>query len=373
LRQDRADHERELTRLRQSCLAVVDCFSGPALIVDREGRPRTANAAAAAAWGSGHLADGAAVWTPPAEIAAPLTRALQFGEPHVPHDFQKVVRLMIRQKERSFLPRIMPLFGDFRVPIGAVVVLDDVTRFRLLDEIQGDFVAAVSHEAKTPLTSIRLAIYLLLQGSLGEMNARQSELLIDAQDNLERMLHMIENLLNHSTRLQQERNNGPLRRVTGNEILEAIAAEIRPAVLKSEVELVLEPRANISVVQIAFDEVIRAAQRLLEHVLRFREFPGRIAIRAIQTDVVVTIEIRDSSARGSVKSVNGFFRLGKPLLERNKAGFLDAVRKTIQEQGGELFVDERHDQDTRFELRFPVVSPAPSTVPTVVRVQPQVT
>jgi hypothetical protein len=83
----------------------------------------------------------------------------------------------------------------------------------------------------------------------------------------------------------------------------------------------------------------------------------------VQTDGFVTIAIQDSAAaRASVRTVNGFFRLGKPLLERNKLGFLDSVRQTIREQGGELFIDEQHEQDTRFELRFPVYSPATGSV-----------
>ena len=186
------------------------------------------------------------------------------------------------------------------------------------------------------------------------------------------MLHMIDNLLNHSLRLDQERNNSPLRRVTGNEILEAIAAALRPAVLKSEVDLALEPRANHSVVQIAFDEVIGAVERLLEHTLRLREQRGKLTIRSMQTDGFVTIAIQDSvAARAPVKSVDGFFRLGRPMPEKKKLGFLAKVRQTIDEQGGELFIDEQHAQDTRFELRFPVCSATPDPVHPAARVQPQ--
>src|SRR5205807_3464869 len=79
--------------------------------------------------------------------------------------------------------------------LGAAIVLDDITRFRLLDQVKSDLVATVSHELKTPLTSVRLVLHLLLEETVGPLTAKQTELLIDARDNAERLLGMIENLL----------------------------------------------------------------------------------------------------------------------------------------------------------------------------------
>ena len=75
------------------------------------------------------------------------------------------------------------------------MLLEDVTRFRLLDEVKSNLVATVSHELKTPLTSIRLVLHLLLEESVGPLVPKQMELLVDARDNAERLLAMINNLL----------------------------------------------------------------------------------------------------------------------------------------------------------------------------------
>ena len=74
-------------------------------------------------------------------------------------------------------------------------MLSDVTRFRLLDQVKSDLVATVSHELKTPLTSVRLALHLLLEETVGPLTPKQTELLLDARDNAERLLNMIEHLL----------------------------------------------------------------------------------------------------------------------------------------------------------------------------------
>ena len=79
--------------------------------------------------------------------------------------------------------------------LGAAVLLQDVTRFHLLDQVKSNLVATVSHELKTPLTSIGLAVHLLLEEAAGPLTPKQTELLIDARENSERLLATINNLL----------------------------------------------------------------------------------------------------------------------------------------------------------------------------------
>src|ERR1700683_3207811 len=78
---------------------------------------------------------------------------------------------------------------------GAALVLQDVTRFRLMDEIKTNLVSTASHELKTPLTSIRMGLHLLLEERIGSLNPKQLELLVAAREDSERLLRMINDLL----------------------------------------------------------------------------------------------------------------------------------------------------------------------------------
>ena len=80
----------------------------------------------------------------------------------------------------------------------------DVTKFQLLDRLKSDMVSTVSHELKTPLTSVQMAIHLLLEELVGPLTPKQVELLLAARQDSERILTMINDLLD-LTRIEQGR------------------------------------------------------------------------------------------------------------------------------------------------------------------------
>src|SRR4029077_3852265 len=123
--------------------------------------------------------------------------------------------------------------------LGAAVVLQDVSRLRLLDQVKGNMVATVSHELKTPLTSIRLAVHLLLEEAVGPLTPKQMELLLDARENSERLLAMVNNLLDLA-RLEQGWRQLDVRPESPESLLQAAAEAIRPRAQDKGVDVVLE-------------------------------------------------------------------------------------------------------------------------------------
>ena len=107
-------------------------------------------------------------------------------------------------QERYFLPRVLAIRGDHDELLGAAVALADVTKFHLLDRLKSDMVSTVSHELKTPLTSVQMAIHLLLEEVVGPLTPKQVELLLAARQDADRILTMINDLLD-LTRIEQGR------------------------------------------------------------------------------------------------------------------------------------------------------------------------
>jgi two-component system, NtrC family, sensor histidine kinase KinB len=115
--------------------------------------------------------------------------------PFHPQGYESALQIFLDGRERFFLPHAIPIVDEKRLASGLTVVLADVTELRRLDESKSDLIATVSHEFKTRLTSVRMAVHLLLDDKVGELNDRQAELLLAARDDSERLYRIIEGLL----------------------------------------------------------------------------------------------------------------------------------------------------------------------------------
>jgi len=98
------------------------------------------------------------------------------------HDYQSSIEVGDNGITRSFLPKSIPLMGDGGRIIGWTVVLVDVTAFRRLDQLKDSLLSMASHELKTPLTSMRMILPLLLEQTIGELNEKQTELVTVTRD-----------------------------------------------------------------------------------------------------------------------------------------------------------------------------------------------
>jgi HAMP domain-containing protein len=97
--------------------------------------------------------------------------------------------------EQFFLPRAIPVRGPDRLVAGTILLLHDVTRIREAYELQAGLLQRVGHSIASPLTSLRMAIHLLLEEKQGALEPRQIELLVAARDEAERLSSVCEELL----------------------------------------------------------------------------------------------------------------------------------------------------------------------------------
>ena len=123
---------------------------------------------------------------------------------YLPLSLEQAIYLRDGNQDRYFLPRVLRIRSDSGELLGAAVVLSDVTKFHLLDQLKSDMISTVSHELKTPLTSLQMVVHLLLEEAVGPLTTKQTELLLAARQDSDRLLGMINDLLD-LTRIEQGR------------------------------------------------------------------------------------------------------------------------------------------------------------------------
>ena len=210
----------KVLRTQRTMEATLNSTPDPLYVVAKDGRQEVRNPAAeelAAAFPGGF----------PAALEERLREVLATGNHFLPAGYDCVVTIRVGGEDRHYLPRILAIGDSLTGFGGAAVLLQDVTKFRLLDNAKTNLVGTVSHELKTPLTSLRMAVYLLLENNLGPLEERQRELLETARDDADRLLRILDDLLD-LTRLESgvaQLNRGD---VPAARLLEEMAREMRP-------------------------------------------------------------------------------------------------------------------------------------------------
>ena len=340
--------------------ATIDAFPDPVLVVDSEGHVELANPAARHLLGVSvkvREQNVAVPWQPPEAIRQPLAEALADQLPYLPEGFERVVVLHADGQEHFFLPHLLPIRDPYGNTLGAAVQLQDVTRFRLLDQVKSDLVATVSHELKTPLTSVRLALHLLLEETLGPLTAKQTELLVDARDNAERLLARVNNLLD-LTRLERGREQLDLRPEAPADLLQAAAEAIRPRAEDKGVAVVVEAPPNLPLVAADPQCLGHALGNLLDNALTYTDRGGRISLSAAATDHAVTLAVTDTGlgipAEYLPRIFDRFFRVPNQSQRTGTGLGLAIVREIITAHGGTVSCTSVPGVGTAFRLTLPV-------------------
>jgi signal transduction histidine kinase len=215
----------------------------------------------------------------PARLAAIAQKTLASGVNFLPHSFDEVVSFRFDGAEKFFLPRILAMRTKDEVLFGVAVVLYDVTRFRLLDAIKTNLVATVSHELKSPLTSVRMVLHILLEGTVGALTPKQNELLRAGRDDTERLLRILNDLLD-LTRLEEGNAGLHKEPIATAELLPGVLAEMNDQAQAKGLKLncVIEP--DLPPVSVDRQRINHVFTNLLANAIKHSPAGGEISLRA---------------------------------------------------------------------------------------------
>jgi NtrC-family two-component system sensor histidine kinase KinB len=364
LRQYRQSDYARLLRAQRTSQATIDSFPDPVLVVDPEGRVEMANPAAQQLFGVAGRRNEDQVslpWQPPERLREPLRDAIQQQRPHLPETFDHTVELRVGSQSRSFLPRILPIRDPWGHTLGAAVLLEDVTRFRLLDQVKSDLVATASHELKTPLTSVRLALHLLLEEAVGPLTDKQTELLLDARENAERLVAVVNNLLDLA-RLEQGQRPLDLHPVPAADLLRIATDKILPRATDKGVTLDLEVPNELPLVAADEAQLGHALSNLLDNALVYTDRGGTITVSAAAKDDRVSFAVADTGLGIAPEYLphvfDRFFRIPGQSRGSGTGLGLAIVREIVAAHGGTVSCDSKPGMGSVFQMTLPVAKGA---------------
>jgi len=359
LRDFRQSQSARLLRAQRTSQATIDSFPDAVIVIDAEGCVEMANPSARGLLGVAPRQAGetaAVAWTAPEPLRQPLAEALQGRQDYLPEGFDRVLLLGAVGRERAFLPRILTIRDPYGNTLGAAVLLQDVTRLRLLDEVKSNLVATASHELKTPLTSLRLAVHLLLEETVGPLNAKQTELLLDARENSERLLEMVNSLLDLA-RLEQGRRQLAVEPVPPGALLETAADTVRPRADDKGVEVVLDVPPGLPAVSVDAARIGIALRNLIDNALTYTDRGGRITLGAAVGPDAVTLSVADTGTGIPPEHLSHVFEKFFQVPGQSRAGGtglgLAIVHEIVAGHGGTITCESEPGKGTAFRMTLP--------------------
>jgi len=355
----RSDHER-LMRTERTTQLAIDSLPDAVVVVNPLGIIELANNAAKRLFG---LAPGVDVKSLPAEagVAAPWLadlhrRILDTGHASELSGYESTIEIREDGSQRFFLPRTVPILDEAGRPIGATIVLADVTGLRRLDETKNNLLSLVSHELKTPLTSNRMILHLVAGQKVGSLTARQQELLATARDDADRLHRIVENLLDMS-RIESGKALMELRPVEPGQLVEHGVESLQPAFASQNVALKMTVPPALPLVRADATRVGHVFANLLNNSLRHTPPGGHVEIGARADGSFVEFTVADDGMgiprQYAHRIFEKFFRVpGQP--GNTGSGLGLALSKDIVEaHGGQIRADPANGHGTivRFTLR----------------------
>jgi NtrC-family two-component system sensor histidine kinase KinB len=175
------------------------------------------------------------------------------------------------------------------------LMLADVTRLRRLDEVKTGLISMVSHELKTPLTSIRLALHVLLNEKLGPLSPQQMELLATARQDSDRLHRVIEDLLDIS-RMESGGAEMQCEPVNVQDLVLQVTDKVRSTFLDQKITLHLEVAPDVPRVLIDLTRFQLVFDNLLGNALKYTPAGGAVSIAARPVDGLVSFTVEDTGS-----------------------------------------------------------------------------
>jgi signal transduction histidine kinase len=239
---------------------------------------------------------------------------------------------------------------------GAVLTFLDVTEVRRLETVRRDFVANVSHELKTPLTSVRGFAETLLEDDPPEDLRRT--FLSSIRANTLRLQHLVDDLLD----LSRLESGGWIAKEGEVELGRAIRElwdGFEETASAGGLEFSLEGDATVSA---DLQGVVQVFRNLLANAIRYTPDGGSIAVKITVEGPATKVEVRDTGigipASALPRVFERFFRVD-PARARAEGGTglgLAIVRHLVRAMGGKVWAESEPGKGTSFFVTLPTAS-----------------
>jgi signal transduction histidine kinase len=294
-------------------------------------------------------------------------KTLATGEAQVSKEITEAIRIQVDDEDKWYLVHAFPFdapdtknftyYSSDSNKHSIAAIFQEATVLKLADSLRKNLLATVSHELKTPITSARMSLYLLLEQKLGTLNEDQIDLLETARDDVNRQLATIENLLDLS-KIEENIDHFDLSEFSCCEMVEeSIFAHTELASSHSINLHYTPPRERIYL--LADRNKLRIVlNNFIVNAIKYSGHGSRVEISAEEKHKICRIAVKDDGPGMDEETVRKIFdaytRGGDPTAVKGTGLGLKISKDIIDGHGGQIGCQSKPGEGSTFFFELPL-------------------
>jgi NtrC-family two-component system sensor histidine kinase KinB len=358
IQQLRSSDLGRLVIAQQTTEAAIDSLFEPVIVTDGEGRITRLNRAAESLFG----ARAEVVGKPIAEvtrdrrIAMAVSESLLAERAVAAESVAAAIPISIDGTEQSFRLRTTPMRDAEGRLLGAVALLEDITRLREIDQLKSEFVDTAARYLQAPLLNLQTGLHCLITDAAGEMTDKQKDILYACREDGERLERLMRDLTDLS-RIESGEAAPRMAPVRIEDVVQSAAESFRLRVEGKDQSLKTDIAPSLPMLNADAEQIKRVLDNLLSNAIRNTPRGGELRITAALREDYISVSVADTGRGIPPEYLTRLFHrfLSVPGSQPGSTGLGLAISKRLVEaHGGQISAQSRVGFGTTITFTLPV-------------------
>lgn len=272
---------------------------------------------------------------------------------------QKILSFVKNNDEYYFNVIITEIADNYSKHNGLVIFLQDVTALKQVEQIKSEFVSSVSHEFKTPLTSIMIGMDLMANKDIGQLSEKQIEIMNTIKEDVEKLSNLVNNLLKIS-KIEYDKSIFDMEPCSMSEVIERSVKSFEASAQSKNIKLHSKLDNNLEKVMGDNEKLTWVVSNLISNAIKFTNDGGSIFVECYQKNNKIYTSVEDTGIgideRYLDKVFEKFIQVNNQEIDNDGTGLgLAIVKQIVEVHGGEVWCKSELGVGSKFIFTIPVI------------------
>lgn len=275
---------------------------------------------------------------------------------------QKVIPIETKGREYYFNVLVKVVRDNEAIANSIVVLLQNITQIKQLEKVKTDFIATVSHEFKTPLTSVMMGLSLLTDEKLGPLTEKQLQTISAIKEDGETLVNLVHDLL-EIAKIESGKSIFKIQPCSIATLIESSVKIFREQAKLQKVNICYEVEENLCKVNADPEKVQWVLNNLLSNALKYTDEGDEILITAAIKQEKMCVSVKDTGTGIPPEYLDKVFHKfvqvkGYDMEIRGTGLGLAIAKEIVEAHGGEIWCESKLNEGSIFTFTLPLIGAA---------------